>query len=220
MIGGMQFYSIEGGPKTVTFAHGPLPGFETDSPTVCLMGLTVTTFTTPCPAAQIGKQETSSRRGFAVRPFFYSAVVSTGAVMNGAMPGEFESAAFLGTSVYGSGGILSNTVITPTVLPPTTFDDASVQPWTFVVSALLPSGASLSVASMWEGVTSLPSTLVLSAGTFPTSSLLSDAAAFTPSFTECTTVPLPGVPTPPMVAAALSFALGGSFVISGGFVYL
>lgn len=108
---------------------------------------------------------------------------------------------------------MSNTVMTPNVFPPTTFDGASVHPWTFVVSTLFPSDASLFVASMWEGVTSPPSTLVLYADTFPTSSLQSEVVVLTPSFTEWTTVPLPGVPTPPIVAAALSFALGGSFVV-------
>lgn len=67
-IVGMQFYSIEGGPKTVTFAHGPSPGLVTDSPTECLIELRVTTLTTPWPAAQMDKHGTSSRRGLAVTP--------------------------------------------------------------------------------------------------------------------------------------------------------
>lgn len=93
-IGGMQFYSIEGGPKTVTFAQVPSPGFMTASLTVGTIGLRVPTFTTTWPRAQIVKQGTTVRRGFAVTPFFYSAVNFGGAYMNEAIPMEFELDAF------------------------------------------------------------------------------------------------------------------------------
>lgn len=111
-------------------------------------------------------------------------VASTGAVIKEAIPGEFESAALQGTSVFESGVILSNPVITPTVLPPTTFDGTSVQPCLTEVSFLFYSEVSLFGASIEGGLTSPPLTLVSTAVYSPASTTQSEVAVLTPSSTE------------------------------------